>query len=465
MGMKILIVEDDPTQRELLATLLKRDGPYDILYADNGRVALNLLEKNFSIIRLVIMDQEMPVMTGLEALEVIHDSYPDLPVIMLTGNHTTENIVKAMRLGAIDFMTKPYEPRRLAVTVQNAIKMASLHKEVTRLRRTEEGVVRFTNLIGCDEGLSDVVKTGRKAAASNIPVLITGETGVGKEVFARAIHGESARSGSPFIAINCGAIPENLVESTLFGHEKGAFTGASTKTIGKFREAQGGTIFLDEISELPKESQVKLLRVLQQKEIEPVGAGQTVPVNVRILSATNRDLQKEVKAGRFREDLFFRLNVLQITLPPLRERKQDILALAQYFLDRYCVTTKTHTKVFSDSVLNSLAEREWYGNVRELENAVHRAVVMSESDVINMFDFSWIHDTPEITYKPLPPTRHFYTSGYDRLKTIAEHEAEAIRYAINYYNQDIEKAATALGLAKSTLYRKIKEGILTRIKF
>ena len=298
MSDSILIVEDDPMQQKMLGTLLRRKIGFESQVAPNGREALDILGRDDKrAIKLVILDIDMPVMGGMEALEIMAQRYPGLPVIMLTGTRDIEEAVKAIKLGAIDFMTKPYEGERMAITAKNALKLSILSKEVKRLKNEKEGHYRFDHLIGHDGGLQEAVNMGRKAAASDIPVLISGETGVGKEVFAQAIHGESARLGNPFIAVNCGAIPAQLVESTLFGHEKGAFTGATDKATGKFREAEGGTIFLDEVGELPLDSQVKLLRIIQQKEVEPVGASKAVPVNIRVLSATNRNLEEEVKAG------------------------------------------------------------------------------------------------------------------------------------------------------------------------
>lgn len=299
---------------------------------------------------------------------------------MLTGNKDIKIAVDAMRYGAADFLTKPPEPERLRVSIHNALKLSVLEKEVTRLKRQESGTLTFDSLIGYDKGLSSVVKIGRKAAGADIPVLWAKPVSV-KKVFARAIHGEGKRVGKPFVAVNCGAIPEQLAESTLFGHEKGAFTGAISKTIGRFREAEGGTIFLDEVGDLPLNSQVKLLRVLQQKEIVPVGGSKAIPVNVRIISATNRDLEKDVQNGKFREDLIFRLNVLSVHLPPLRERQEDIPALIRHFVERFSVGEKLLLKEVSKQAMSELCGRQWAGNVRELENVIHRAIVLPVMEI------------------------------------------------------------------------------------
>lgn len=460
MIQPVLIVEDDRMQREMLSTLLRRKLGFKSHEACHGREALDILEADQGkTVRLIILDLNMPVMGGMETLEILHQKYPSIPVIMLTGTKDIEDAVQAMKLGAIDFLTKPYEGDRMIVTVRNALRISTLSKEVFRLRNEQGGTFTFEDLIGHDSGLAFVVNIGRKAAASDIPVLITGETGTGKEVFAKAIHGESGRSGRPFIAVNCGAIPSQLVESTLFGHEKGAFTGATEKVIGKFREAEGGTIFLDEVGELPRDAQVKLLRVLQQKEVEPVGAGKPVPVNVRIISATNRDLQSEVLKGNFREDLFFRLNVLQIALPPLRERKEDIPVLAGHFIERFCVNEGGVPKDISEHTEKELMRYDWPGNVRQLENTISRAMVVSDGNVLSVDDLTGLISNTGSQHPPPSPACHKdirVISSDGAFKTADEIEQEAIRIALDYFDHNITRAAKALGIAKSTFYKKIK---------
>ncbi|MBK6897467.1 MAG: sigma-54-dependent Fis family transcriptional regulator [Alphaproteobacteria bacterium] len=463
MTEQVLIVDDDALHSNMLATLLRRKLAYESTKAGNGREALNLLEKDSQQnILLVILDLNMPVMGGMETLEIIRQKYPALPVIMLTGTQDSEQAVQAMKLGASDFITKPYEGERLAVTVRNALKLSGLSREVRRLSRKEEGRLTFDTLIGNDQGLLAAVNVGRKAASSDIPVLICGETGTGKEVFAQTIHGESQRSGKPFIAVNCGAIPTQLVESVLFGHEKGAFTGATEKTLGKFREADGGTVFLDEVGELPLDAQVKLLRVLQQKEVEPVGSARSVPVNVRIISATNRNLAHDVKTGRFREDLYFRLNVLEIALPPLRERKSDILSLAQHFLEREAVKHASPPKHFSKEAKALLSNYNWPGNVRELENKVRRAnLLCDETEITNaaLFDgtdFKNKNAQPsEALRKGMMTIDLINLEGL--IKKADEIEREMIAKTMNYTGQNITETSRLLGIAKSTLYRKLTD--------
>jgi len=464
MTQPVLIVEDDQLQREMLATLLKRKLDFGSHTAEHGREALDFLEADTERqIKLVVMDINMPVMGGLETLEIIRQTYPSLPVIMLTGSKDVGDAVEAMKLGATDFLTKPYAGDRMMITVRNALKLSVLSREVTRLKRETSGTFSFENLIGRDGGLSHIVNIGRKAAASDIPVLVTGETGTGKEVFAKAIHGESARAGKPFIAVNCGAIPAQLVESTLFGHEKGSFTGATEQTVGKFREAAGGTIFLDEVGELPRDTQVKLLRVLQQKEVEPVGASKPVAINVRIISATNRDLQDEVENGSFREDLFFRLNVLQIELSPLRDRKGDILTLANHFIERFCVNEGGLPKDLSSDLQPKLQNYDWPGNIRQLENTINRAMVISEGNQLLPQDFSVIFSGGNMSFPTENGTHTSHTqhdicviSSEGNIKTANEIEQEAVHMVLNHHNGNITQAAKSLGMAKSTFYKKIK---------
>lgn len=469
MGKPILIVEDDNMQRKMLEALLYRNFEYKAHEAANGRDALKILnsEKGPEI-KLIIMDLNMPVMSGMDMLEILQQSHPSIPVIVLTGNTDIKLAVKAMKLGAIDFINKPYEAERMVTTIRNALKMSTLMKEVTRLKSEKEGRFTFENLIGAQGGLVRAVAFGRKAAASDIPVLVTGETGTGKEVFAKAIHGESDRAGRPFIAVNCGAIPAQLVESTLFGHEKGSFTGATEKVIGKFREAEGGTIFLDEVGELPMETQVKLLRVLQQKEVEPVGAGKPVNVNVRIVSATNRDLEKEIGNGNFREDLFFRLNVLQLELPTLRQRRQDIPELVEHFIERFSINEGGIPKSISRAALEVLTTFSWPGNVRQLENTINRAMVLSEKNKLDVEDFSNLVETS--ASKNLKTTTAFANASsfpntirmlHDdgAFKTIDELEQEVMKKALDHFEGNVTQTAKALGMAKSTFYKKMKDQI------
>ncbi|MGB0719279.1 MAG: sigma-54-dependent transcriptional regulator [Bdellovibrionales bacterium] len=448
-----LIIDDDRTERRLLSTLLDSQLSLATLEAENGQDGLDALNVHPHV-KVIILDLEMPVMDGRTALAHITRDYPHIPVIVLTGSTDMRDAVEAIKAGACDFLAKPLKQERLIVAVRNALKISLMSQEISRLKRKDEGALSFSDLIGHDSGLSNSIHVAGKAAGSDIPVLITGETGTGKEMFARSIHGESKRAGQPFIAINCGAIPEKLIESTLFGHEKGAFTGAIHKALGKFQEAEGGTLFLDEIGELPLDAQVRLLRALQQKEVEPVGAGKAVKVDVRIISATNRDLAQEVKAGRFREDLYFRLNILPIKLPSLRERPQDVPRLAAYFIDLFCAAHQAVPKRLSDTAIHRLKSYHWPGNVRELENMVNRAMVLCDGDVIDAGDLSFESAGGAIDAAPIKGgIRCLRDDG--SFKSFKELEQDIIAEALEHHDHNIAKTARVLGIAKSTLYAKM----------
>ncbi len=472
-GGCILLVEDDAIQQRIAQALLSNKLGYSVKCANHGREALSCLQAApADAISAILLDIHMPVMNGFETLEHLRKYRPDIPVIMLTGEEDTAQAVRAIKQGAYEYLVKPVQSDQLEMVLQNAIRFSALTREVSRLRRDREGALSFHDLIGHDAGLAEVVNMGRKAAASDIPVLISGETGAGKELFARAIHGESRRQGAPFIAINCGAIPEHLVESTLFGHEKGAFTGAIARSIGKLREAEGGTLFLDEIGELPPDAQVKLLRALQQREVEPVGASRPVKVNIRLIAATHRDLQEEVRAGRFREDLFFRVHVLPITLPPLRQRPQDILPLAHYFIQRISASDMLPPRYLTPDAEVFLQRQPWPGNVREMENLLHRALVLSDVQAITPDLLAHLHPEPTPidagtaaqSSNVTIPGRHTNQSGVyiplqdadGRYKTMQQLEQDAMEITLAQCGGNITQAAKRLGMAKSTFYRKLQ---------
>jgi DNA-binding NtrC family response regulator len=455
MTHTILLVEDDPVQRKLLTGVINQRLGFVTAQAADGDEALARLEAGG--ISLAVVDYRMPGMDGLTLLAHIAKRYHGLPVIMLTGNNDVDVVVKAMKGGACDFMVKPPEPERLRVSIHNALRISALEKEVSRLRRKDKGSVLFEDIVGHDGGLAGIVSVARKAATSDIPVLITGETGTGKEVFARAIHGEGRRAGKAFIAVNCGAIPGNLVESTLFGHEKGAFTGAVSKATGCFRDADGGTLFLDEIGDLPSDAQVKLLRVIQEKEIVSVGGGRAIAVDVRVISATNRDLRKDVKEGRFREDLYFRLNVLSLHLPPLRDRRMDIPQLVRHFLEKHAAREGLPLKQSSKEALDTLSSHPWPGNVREVENTLHRILVMSENDILTSEDCMSLENPAGNNVFSNPDLLQTVPSVLDamgRLKPLEEIEKEVMHFALACSGRNISVAAKMLGMARSTFYKK-----------
>src|ERR1700754_1183503 len=334
MAATILIADDDAVQRRLVENMVQRCG-YDAVTVENGDAAVALLlDSDAKAIDALVLDLVMPGLDGLGVLAKIREAGLDLPVIVQTAHGGIDNVVSAMRAGAHDFVVKPVGIERLQVSLRNALNPSALKGELQRIKHSREGKLTFSDIITRSEVMTNVIAMGKRAASSAIPVLIEGESGVGKELIARAIHGSSERSAKPFVAVNCGAIPENLVESILFGHEKGSFTGAVAQHLGKFQEANGGTLFLDEVGELPLDIQVKLLRALQESEIDPIGAKRSIKVDVRIVSATTRDLPQAVKESAFREDLYYRLNVFPVEAPPLRDRREDVPALVSHFISR-----------------------------------------------------------------------------------------------------------------------------------
>ena len=378
MATTILIVDDDPVQRRLLEAAISRAG-MNVVTAPGGGPALDLISgPRGEQIALMLLDLVMPDMDGLEVLTKLRVSNPTLPVIVLTAKGGIDSAVDAMRAGANDFLVKPASPERIAVSIRNQLKIGTLTGEVTRLKKKTDNRLSFDDLVAKSGAMKQVFRLGQRAAQSNIPILVEGESGVGKELIARAIQGSSERAGKPFVTVNCGAIPENLIESILFGHEKGSFTGASDKHLGKFQEADGGTLFLDEIGELRLDMQVKLLRALQEGEVDPVGSKRPVKVDVRIMSATNRDLSELTREGRFREDLYYRLNVFPIFVPALRDRGEDVPALARHFVSRFAAEEHKAVAGMTPEASDLLERYSWPGNVRQLENTIFRAVVLCD---------------------------------------------------------------------------------------
>src|SRR5689334_5117299 len=390
MAQTILVVDDDPVQRRLLEAAITRSG-MQVVTSPGGGLALELINgPRGEQIALMLLDLVMPDMGGLEVLARLRQTNPDLPVIVLTAKGGIDSAVEAMRAGASDFLVKPASPERLSVSIRNQLKIGTLSGEVTRLKKKTENRLTFDDLVAQSNEMKQVFRLGRRAAQSNIPILIEGESGAGKELIARAIQGSSERAGRPFVTVNCGAIPENLIESILFGHEKGSFTGATDKHLGKFQEADGGTLFLDEIGELRLDMQVKLLRALQEGEVDPVGSKRPVKVDVRIISATNRDLAALARDGSFREDLFYRLNVFPIYVPSLRDRREDIDALARHFIARFAAEENKPVAGLTTEASQLLERFNWPGNVRQLENTIFRAVVLCESETLDICDFPQI---------------------------------------------------------------------------
>jgi DNA-binding NtrC family response regulator len=482
MAQTILVVDDDPVQRRLLEAAITRSG-MQVVTSPGGGLALELINgPRGEQIALMLLDLIMPDMGGLEVLARLRQTNPDLPVIVLTAKGGIDSAVEAMRAGANDFLVKPASPERIAISIRNQLKIGTLSTEVTRLKKKTENRLTFDDLVAQSNEMKQVFRLGRRAAQSNIPILIEGESGAGKELIARAIQGSSERAGRPFVTVNCGAIPENLIESILFGHEKGSFTGATEKHLGKFQEADGGTLFLDEIGELRLDMQVKLLRALQEGEVDPVGSKRPVKIDVRIMSATNRDLALRVRDGHFREDLYYRLNVFPIVVPALRDRRDDIPELARHFIARFAAEENKPMSGLTPEAANLLERFSWPGNVRQLENTIFRAVVLCESETLAVCDFPQIaaamgieakmhrvSGSPDQSHTNVGATLHSSTykhaspyalSGTDssgHMRKLEDIESEMIRMAIARYDGHMSEVARRLGIGRSTLYRKLKE--------
>jgi len=472
MDARILVADDDAQQRRYISAVLSASG-YEILSADCGQAAVDQLTKQPGI-DLGLLDLQMPDLDGIQVLKEVRKANVATPILVLTADGSVSRAVEAMQAGANDFLMKPVGPERLDVSIRNALAMSDLSSEVRRLSKVEENRLSFEELVSVASSTREAIAMARRAARSEIPILIQGESGTGKEIFARAIHGSSERAGAPFVAVNCGALPAQLVESILFGHEKGAFTGATSKRTGKFQEANGGTLFLDEIGELPLDAQVKLLRAIQTGEVDPVGATQPVKVDIRLVSATNRDLGQMIEDGGFREDLYYRLSVFPLSLPPLRERREDLPGLSRMFLKRFAASEGVQVEGFTQSAIEAIAHAPWPGNVRQLENTIHRAVVMADSPLIKPGDLQGI--TPmakspggEAAAMPMNGQRMVLPGGPATLdedkfmrddghiKRLLDIEAEVISRALAIYRGRMSETARRLGIGRSTLYRKIDE--------
>jgi DNA-binding NtrC family response regulator len=482
MAASILIADDDAVARRLVENMVQKCG-YETIVVDSGDAAIAALTAPDAAIDGVILDLVMPGLDGMGVLAKIREAGLSIPVIVQTAHGGIDNVISAMRAGAADFVVKPVGLERLQVSLRNALNSSALKGELQRIRHSREGRLTFSDIITRAEAMASVMRAAQKATNSSIPVLIEGESGVGKEMFARAIHGSGERKAKPFVAVNCGAIPDNLVESILFGHEKGAFTGATERHTGKFVEAHGGTLFLDEVSELPLSAQVKLLRALQEGAVEAVGGRRPVKVDVRIISATNRRLLERVKQGHFREDLFYRLHVLPLTIPSLRARREDIPHLLRHFLARFAAEENRPITGISGEAVAHLAQLDWPGNIRQLENAVYRAVVMSDGDQLGLDDFPLIASQPhpgtDIPTAPLmlePIATPSVVSGNDipiaplpqagalsmltatgDVRPLEDIENEIIRFAISHYRGQMSEVARRLKIGRSTLYRKLDE--------
>ncbi len=449
----ILIVDDEKNYPLILSAVLEEEG-YETLTANSGEDALEIL-KNSDGVDLVVTDMKMPSMDGIELLEHIKTKDPELPVIMMTAYGTVEKAVEAMQKGAYSFIQKPFENETLVLYVNKAMKMYRVVKENRILRNAVETQYSFGNIIGKSKVMQDVFEIIRKVASTNATVLIEGESGTGKELVAKSIHFNSPRRDKPFIPVNCSAFVETLLESELFGHEKGAFTGAFTMKKGRFELADTGTLFLDEIAELSHNLQVKLLRVLQERVFERVGGSKPIAVDLRIIAATNKILKKEVKEGKFRENFFYRLNVLPITLPPLRERTEDIRLMVNAFIRKYAGERKSDIPVkgVDQDVERIFYEHNWNGNVRELENVIERAVILSPGEIIR------VSDLPKELKNSAPDA--LQTNGIPANTKLSEAldivEKNMIQRALKMTGNVQAHAARLLGIGKSGLNQKIRK--------
>jgi two-component system NtrC family response regulator len=451
MGNHILIIDDEKNYLLILEAILEEEG-YTVIALSDPVMAMTYLEE--SEVDVVITDMKMPGMTGQEVLESVRKTHPHIPVMIMTAFGTIDKAVEAMKGGAFDYITKPFSNDEILLSVRKALKLSHAERQNRLLRESLAEKFGKETILGNSKGIQDVLALAGKVAPTRSNVLITGESGTGKELVARAIHISSDRKDMPFVSVNCMSLNPGVLESELFGHEKGSFTGAMALKRGRFELAQGGTLFLDEIGELSLEMQVKLLRVLQERVIERVGGTETIPVDFRLVAATNKNLQEEIVAGRFREDLFYRLNVVNIHLPPLRERREDIPILASHFLRKFSLENNREVHGFTPGAIDYLSAYEWPGNVRQLENVIERCVVLSNRDVIDVEDLP-----PELRDEEMQ-----FKSAVDLLplkinlsETLEKIEAALIRRAMVHSGFVQVKTAEMLDVSKSLLQYKLKK--------
>ncbi len=450
---RILIVDDDPANREGLSILLRKEG-YHVEGAPSGEEALTSLEKR--PVEVMITDLFLPGMNGIEILKQVKEHAPLTNVIVVTGKASAESAVEAMKEGAYDYITKPVNVEHLKVQVAKALEKNKLLVENIYLREQLRGRYRFDNIIGTSPSMQQVFRRMEKIVGTDSTILILGESGTGKELVAKAIHFNGPRKDKPYVAINCGAIPSELLESELFGHVKGSFTGAVADKAGKFEVANGGTVFLDEIGTMPLHLQTKLLRVLQEQEIERVGSSRTIKLDVRVISATNADLEEEVRRGRFRDDLFYRLNVIPIELPPLRERREDISMLVRHFLQKICPEMRRQILTVAPSAMRALEAYDWPGNVREMENVIERIVALTDGDRIEPSDLpDGIGRVAVEGHLDLYAPR-VTSDGVDMPHVIEGIERRLISEALELGKGVKARAARLLGINRTTLVEKIK---------
>lgn len=451
MSANILILDDEQNYLLVLQSVLEDEG-YSVTALSNPEMGLAFLDD--SEVDVVVTDMKMPGLTGQDVLEHVKKNYPHIPVMIMTAFGSIESAVEAMRIGAFDYITKPFENEELLLSLGKAVSYARTQQENIMLRAQIQQHFGAANIIGKGKAMQHVLSMVHRAGPSKSTVLITGESGTGKELIARAIHTASPRKDAPFVSVNCAALNAGVLESELFGHEKGSFTGATAQRKGRFEQADAGTLFLDEIGEINQDTQVKLLRVLQERTFERVGGVDPIEVDIRVVAATNKDLKAEVEAGNFREDLYYRLNVVSLEMPPLRERREDIPVLAAFFLEKYAKENESELKGFSASAMDYIAAYEWPGNVRQLENVIERCVVMVAGEVINAEDLPPEIKDEESQFKSAVD---LLPAKLDLGSTLEKIEAALVRRALVRSDFVQVKAAEMLDISKSLLQYKMKK--------
>ena len=451
MAYRILVIDDEINMLNLLKRILSKEG-YEVTTCPTAEEALEELGRK--VYDLIVADLVLPGIDGIELLKLVKKDWPNLPFILITAFASVESAVEAMKMGAYDYIAKPFQTEEIKITIKKAIEQQELSSELKRLRSEVRGQYRFQNIIGHSKKMLSLFNLITKVSDSMSTILLQGESGTGKELFAKAIHYNSSRRDKPCVAVECSVLPETLLESELFGHTKGAFTGAIRAKKGLFEEANGGTIFLDEIGDISLAMQSKLLRVLQEREIRPVGSNEIIKIDVRIIAATNTELKEAVKEKTFREDLYYRIAVIPISIPPLRERKEDIPLLVNHFIEKYCQINKEKIKSISPQALSLLTDYSWPGNVRELENVIERAVLICEAEEISVNCLPLEIQIPQSTLINSQPGSNLK----DKLaKAKEEIELQALKLALKKYRGNKSLAAKELGISRGSLYNKIKE--------
>jgi len=448
MGYSVLVIDDEKNIRKTLEGVLSDDG-YHVVQAGDGAQGLEVLSRSF--MDAVLLDVWMPGMDGIETLKKIREAYPIVPVIMISGHGTIDTAVKAVKMGAFDFIEKPISLTKLLIILSRAIEQGQLRRENVELK---ERVEKKYRLVGNSEAMARVRAEIAAAGPTNASVLVAGENGSGKEIVAREIHRHSKRAARPFVAVNCAAIPEELIESELFGHEKGAFTGATVRRRGRFELGDGGTLFLDEVGDMSPRTQAKILRVLEEKQFERIGGGEKIHADVRIIAATNRNLPKEVEAGRFRDDLYFRLNVFPIIVPPLRDRKEDIPSIADYFVGEICAEHGKERKKVPRAAMERLMAHTWPGNVRELRNVVERLVILSTGPAIGEDTVRRVLAAESVRAET-PHAPMF--DQEDFREAVLAFEKEFLTHKLRENEFNVSRTAEKLGLDRTSIHRKMKQ--------